>query len=146
MKLALEYEAMTKVEEFRKRCAIHTISLDVINEVKENGVNYIKTTEDISLSTEISKIARELKQTKTTVKAIFEGIQKESKPQMQEQRYNGFRNRCWNNNAPSNVQTNNRRGVFWNCALPGHYSRDCHQNNQGNDQRNSCQGRLLRSL
>ena len=53
---------------------------------------------------------RELGQTMTTIKAVVEGVQKESKPQMQEQRYNGFRNRRWNN-APSSVQTNNRRGV-----------------------------------
>ena len=73
----------------------------------------------------------------TTKKAIIEGIQKESKPQIQEQRYSGFRNRRWNNNAPSNVQTNNRIGVCRNCASPEHYSRDCLQNNQGNDRRNT---------
>ena len=60
IELALEYEAMTKVEEFRKRRAIHSISSDVTNEANENGVNYIKTTENISLSTEINKIAKEL--------------------------------------------------------------------------------------
>ena len=76
----------------------------------------------------------------TTMKAIVEGIQKDSKPQMQEQRYNGFRNQRWNNNAPSNVQTNNRREICWNRASPAHYCRDCPQNNQGNDQWNSCQG------
>ena len=84
MELALEYEAMTKVKEFRKRRAIHTISTDAANEVKENGVNYMKTTEDISLNTEIRKIMEELGQTMTTIKAIVEGIQKKSKPQMQE--------------------------------------------------------------
>ena len=84
-----------------------------------------KTTEDISLNTKISKIVRKLGQAMTTIKAIVEGIRKESKPQTQEQRYNRFRNRRWNNNAPSNVQTNNRRGLCWNCAPPGHYSRDC---------------------
>ena len=68
IKLALEYEAMTKVKEFRKRRAIHTISFDVTNEVEVNGVNYIKTTEDISLSTEISKIVRELRQIMATIK------------------------------------------------------------------------------
>ena len=41
-----------------------------------------------------------------TIKAIVEGIEKKSKPQMQKQRYNGFRNRHWNNNAPNNVRTN----------------------------------------
>ena len=51
---------MTKVEEFRKRHALHTISSDVTNEEKKNGINYIKTTEDISLSAEICKIVREL--------------------------------------------------------------------------------------
>ena len=42
IELALDYEAMTKVEEFIKRRVIHTISSDVINEVKRHGVNYIK--------------------------------------------------------------------------------------------------------
>ena len=84
IEIAIEYDAMTKIEEFRKRRAIHTISSDVTNEVNANGVNYIKTMEDISLNTKISKIVRELGQTITTIKAIVEGIQKESKPQMQE--------------------------------------------------------------
>ena len=110
------------------------------NEVKENGVNYIKTTEDISLSTEISKIVRELGQTMTTIKAIVKKIKKESKLQMQEQRYYGFRNRRWNKNVLNNIQTNNWKGVCWNCASLGHYSRNYPQNNKGNDQRNSCQG------
>ena len=61
---------------------------------------------------------------------------------MQEQRYKGFRNRRWYNNGLSSVQTNNRREVYWNCASPGHYSRDYPQNNQGNDQRHSCQGQI----
>ena len=76
---------MTKVEECTKRRAIHTISSDVTNEVKENGVNYTETTENISLSTEISKIVRELGHTMTTIKTIIEEIQKESEPQMQKQ-------------------------------------------------------------
>ena len=71
---------MTKVEKFRKWRATYSTSPDVTNEVKENGVNYFKTTEDISPSSEISKIVRELGQTMTTIKAIVEGIQKESKP------------------------------------------------------------------
>ena len=45
------------------------------------------------MSTEISKIVKEFGKTMTTIKAIVEGIQKECKPQMQEQRYNEFRNR-----------------------------------------------------
>ena len=44
IRLAFEYEAMSKVEEFRKLYVIHTISTDATNEAKETGVNYIKTT------------------------------------------------------------------------------------------------------
>ena len=54
---------------------------------------------------------REPGQTMKTIKTIVEEIQKESKLQMQEQRYNEFRNRRWNNNALCNVQTNNRRRI-----------------------------------
>ena len=78
IELVLEYEATTKVEEFRKRSAIHTISTDATNGEKENEVNYIKTTENISLSLKISKIMKELGQAMTITKAIVEGIQKES--------------------------------------------------------------------
>ena len=144
--LALEYEAMTKVEEFRKRRAIRTISSDAKNEVKENRVNFLQTKEDISLNTEISKIVKQLGQTMTTMEAIVAGIQNESKPQLLEQRYNGFRNRHWNNNAPNNVQKNNRRGVYWICVLPENYSRDCPQTNHENDQRNSCKGQTASEL
>ena len=54
IELALECET-TKVGEFRKRFAIHTIATDATNEVKENELNYIKTTKDIYMCPEIGK-------------------------------------------------------------------------------------------
>ena len=39
IELAPEYEAITKVETFIKRRAIHSISSDLTKEIKEHGVN-----------------------------------------------------------------------------------------------------------
>ena len=77
IKLALEYEAMTKVEEFRKRHAIHTIStqdgsteIKAIEIAKEVKVCEISKIEVASLDNGLGDIIKELKQVIADAKAV----------------------------------------------------------------------------
>ena len=143
IELALEYEAMTKVEEFRKRRTIHTIStLDESNEIKGTEVNKeVKVCEkpqkedisDIKVENGLCDVIKELKQLIVDVKTVTEHNSKP--PQL---RNNGFANKRFYNNQTNRIQT--KRGVCWTCQSPEHYSRDCPQ---GNEQRYSRQGQTV---
>ena len=141
IKLALEYEAKTKVKEFRKRRAVHTISTqDELTEIKaieitkEGKVCEIPKVEVASLDNGLGDMIKELKQVITDMKADTEYTPKT----VQQLKNNRFPNRRFYNNRTNRGQT--RRGVYWNCQSPGRCSRNCPQ---GNEQRYSRQGQTV---
>ena len=130
IKLALEYDTMTKVEELRKRYAIHTIpTQDESNEVKaieiakEVKIYEIPKIEVASLDG-LCDMIKELKQVIADAKAVTEHTPKTT----QQLKNNGFTDTRFYSNWANRDQA--RRKVCWIRQSPEHYSSDCPEGNE----------------